>query len=235
MPVMPHWLPKALHRWNLSPKAAIRLQRQLAGQIRVEAPATDFRLIVGLDAAFADEGRTCVAAAVLWDRATREVVNTVVVRRPVRFPYISGLLSFREAPALLWALRRLKDRPDLLMCDGQGRAHPRRLGIASHMGLVTGVPSVGCAKSLLVGTFTPPGLKRGSVSELWHKDELIGEVVRTQTGIRPLFISVGHALDQRTARELTLECAVRYRLPEPTHLADRLVALHKRHGPHEGT
>ncbi len=217
-------LPRPLHSWNLPPRAAIALQRQLADRVVRERPRGPFRWIAGLDAAFSDGGRVCVAAVVLWDARRRLPVECHVARRAVRFPYVPGLLTFREAPALLAALRRLSRRPDVLMFDGQGLAHPRRFGIASHLGVFCGLPSIGCAKSLLVGEFETPGPARGDFSPLLHEGERIGEVVRSQDGIRPLFVSVGHRMDQATARRLVLRCAVRHRLPEPTRLADRLVA-----------
>jgi deoxyribonuclease V len=144
------------------------------------------------------------------------------------FPYVPGLLSFREAPALLAALRKLKRTPNALMCDGQGLAHPRRLGIASHIGIICGLPTIGCAKSRLCGEETMPARQRGSWTSLVDGDEEIGAVLRTQEGVNPLYVSVGHLCDLPTARQLVLHCATRYRLPEPTRLADRLVAAAKR-------
>jgi deoxyribonuclease V len=224
---MPIRLPRALHSWNVTPRLAVTIQRRLAGRVRAETPPRQFRYIAGLDAAFANNGAVCVAAVVIWDLATGEPVESVLARRAVRFPYVPGLLTFREAPALLAALRRVSRQPDALMCDGHGMAHPRRFGIASHLGVFCGLPSIGCAKSVLVGSFEPPGPLRGSVSPLLDGDTVIGETVRTQDGVRPVFVSVGHLMNQKTARELTLACATRFRLPEPTRLADRMVARSK--------
>lgn len=143
--------------------------------------------------------------------------------RPLVFPYIPGLLSFREAPAVLAALRRLRHEPDAIMCDAHGYAHPRRFGLACHVGVICGLPTVGCAKSRLVGAHRAPGRRRGSRTRLRHDGEVIGMVLRTQDAVRPVFVSVGHLVDLDSAARLVLACAVSYRLPEPTRLADRLV------------
>lgn len=184
--------------------------------------------MAGLDAAFSTDGRHCIAGVVLWDSNDHKVVEEHVALRPLVFPYIPGLLSFREVPALLAALRKLRRPPDLLMCDGQGFAHPRRFGIACHVGVICDLPSIGCAKSRLVGTHEEVPSKRGSHVPLLDRDELVGEVVRTQAGINPLFVSIGHQVSLTQARKFVMDCATRFRLPEPTRLADRLVARAKR-------
>ena len=208
------------HPWRLTPSQAIALQRKLAVRVRVKPLPSTVRFVAGLDAAFAAE--ECVAAVVLWDLDRREVVEQHVARAPLCFPYIPGLLSFREAPALLAALKELRQPPDVLMCDGQGLAHPRRFGIACHLGVLAGIPSVGCAKSRLVGEHGEPGRRRGSRAALTDKGERIGTVLRTRDGVRPVFVSVGHLADLPSAEALVLRSAVRYRLPEPTRLADQL-------------
>jgi deoxyribonuclease V len=183
------------------------------------------RLVAGLDAALSADGLSCLGVVVLWDRETGQAIEQCVARRPLLIPYIPGLLSFREAPALIAALARLRRQPHLLMCDGQGRAHPRRFGLACHLGVLTDLPAIGCAKSLLVGKHAGLAQARGSRAPLMHRDELIGQVLRTRAGVRPVVVSVGHrvALDEATA--LVLSCATRYRLPEPTRLADALSKL----------
>lgn len=208
------------HAWKLTPKKAVALQRKLAVRVLIRPLPSGVRWIAGLDAAFSE--KECVAAVVLWDLARREVVEQNVARAPLRFPYIPGLLSFREAPALLAALEKLERRPDVLMCDGQGLAHPRRFGIACHVGVLAGIPAVGCAKSLLVGEYRAPAKRRGSRAALTDHGERVGTVLRTRDGVRPLFISVGHGADLATAEDLVLRCAFRYRLPEPVRLADQL-------------
>jgi deoxyribonuclease V len=217
-------LPRPLHSWSLTPKRAIALQKQLARCVSATPREESPRLVAGLDAAFSPDGRFCIAAAVVWDLDEQRVVEFRIHRHRLRFPYIPGLLSFREAPAILGAIRKLQVAPELLICDGQGIAHPRRFGIASHLGLWLGLPSVGCAKSRLIGTHAEPGKQRGARTELRDREEIIGSVLRTQTGLKPLYVSVGHRIDLGTAEEIVLRTATRHRLPEPTHLADRQVA-----------
>jgi deoxyribonuclease V len=221
-------IPRVPHAWRLSPRQAIRVQQHLAGQVLVIKPETSPRLVAGLDAAFSPDGQYCLAAVVLWDVAGRCVVDQVTAARKLVFPYIPGLLSFREAPALLAALRRLAQTPDVLLCDGQGLAHPRRFGLACHLGVICQCPAIGCAKSRLIGRHEEPGHQRGSYTPLLVEQEVVGEVLRTQTGIKPVYLSVGHRMDLPSARRLVLDCALQYRLPEPTRLADRLVAAEKR-------
>jgi deoxyribonuclease V len=208
------------HDWNLTPAEAIALQRKLAKRVCAAPLPAGVRFIAGLDAAFTRD--VCVTAVVLWDIERRAVIEQQTARRPLLFPYIPGLLSFREAPALLAALKKLRQTPDVLMCDGQGIAHPRRFGIACHLGVLTGLPAVGCAKSLLVGEYREPARRRGSRVALTDRGERVGTVLRTRDGVRPLFVSIGHRVDLTSAEELVLRCAVRYRLPEPTRLADQL-------------
>lgn len=221
-------IPRIPHRWSLTPAKAAALQRELAGQISFVAPRRGLRLVAGIDAAFSVDGRQCIAGVVLWDVVENAVREEVVARRPLRFPYVPGLLSFREAPAVIAALRKLRGMPDALMYDGHGIAHPRRFGIASHVGLLAGLPTVGCAKSLLVGEYRAPGARQGSVSPLIHRGERIGSVLRTREGVKPVFISIGHRIDLLSCESLALACVTRYRLPEPTRLADQLVARAKR-------
>jgi deoxyribonuclease V len=190
--------------------------------------ADEPRLIAGLDAAFSLDERWCLGAAVLWDLASAAVLEVATASRRLRFPYVPGLLSFREAPALLAALRKLRRAPDLLLCDGQGIAHPRRFGIACHLGVWLGLPAVGCAKSRLVGEHEEPAWPRGSVTPLLDRAAVVGAVVRTRDGVRPLYVSPGHRIDVVGATRLVLACATRCRLPEPTRIADQEVARFKR-------
>lgn len=221
-------VPPAPHPWAVSPARAIAIQKRLAGEVRQTPHAGPVRHVAGIDAAFSIDGGHCIAGAVVWDCTDKRVVEWSVARRPLRFPYVPGLLSFREAPAVLAALRGLSGEPDALICDAQGLAHPRRFGLACHVGLIVGRPTVGCAKSLLVGRFRPPGPARGSRSALLHDGERVGTVLRTRERVRPVFVSVGHAIDLRSAERLVLRCSAGYRLPEPTRLADRLVAAEKK-------
>lgn len=217
-------LPRVPHSWSLSPKQAVALQTRLASQVSRQAAATSYRLIAGLDAAFSVDGRYCLAAVVLWDLRDREMVEQHTATRRLTFPYVPGLLSFRETPALLMALRKLKRSPDVLICDGQGYAHPRRFGLACHLGVLTHIPSIGCGKTRLIGSHEPVPARREASVPLWDHEEQIGTVLRTRNGVRPLYLSIGHRMDLPTACRLVLECAGRYRLPEPTRLADHIVS-----------
>lgn len=221
-------IPRPTHRWSVTPRRAVAIQRDLAERVVCTGNAPNARWVAGVDAAYADGGKTCVAAVVLWDRVMDAVCEQYVVSRPVRFPYVPGLLSFREAPAVLMALRRLGRDPDLILVDGHGLAHPRRFGIACHVGLLADRETIGCAKSILVGVAEEPGWRRGDSAPLLHQDERIGLALRTREGVRPVYVSVGHRLSLRSALYWTLACCTRFRLPEPTRLADRLVAQHSR-------
>jgi deoxyribonuclease V len=190
-------------------------------------PRRAIRFVAGTDCAFPKGGDRCVAAVVLWDFERRKVLEEQVAVRKLTFPYVPGLLSFREAPAVLAALRKLRREPDCLLLDGHGFAHPRRFGLACHVGVLTGKPTIGCAKSRLTGSHDEPDRTRGSRTPLEDEAVTLGTVLRTRDDVKPVFVSVGHRIDLGTAEKVVLACAVRYRLPEPTRLADRLVAAAK--------
>ena len=215
------------HRWDISPSEAVALQKKLASQILIEPLEREVKTIAGVDCAFSDDG-DIIAAAVLCDAETMEILESASVRRPCRFPYISGLLSFREAPAVIEALRKLPSRPDLLMCDGQGLAHPRGVGLACHVGLWVDIPTVGVAKSRLVGEHRQPGPRRGARTQLLYKGKIVGSVLRTRDGVKPLYVSVGHRLTLSEAIRWVLRSGRGVRLPEPTRQADQLVAQCKK-------
>lgn len=185
-------------------------------------------LVAGSDCAISRDERSCVAAVVTYSLSQREVVEQQVAWSPLRFPYIPGLLSFREAPAVLAALRKLHGVPDVLLCDAHGLAHPRRFGLASHVGVITGLPTVGCAKTRLVGRHEEPGMRRGCRRALIHRGQRVGTVLRTRDGVKPLFVSVGHGIDLPSAERVVLACSKRYRLPEPQRFAHQLAA-HAKH------
>ena len=226
-----------LHAWDLSPRDAIALQKALAGAVvRSDrfgpGGRRAIRRVAGVDAAFADGGRVIRAAAVMLDYPGLGVTGQVVVERPTAFPYVPGLLSFREVPALLEAVAQLPTMPDLILCDGHGYAHPRRFGLACHLGLWLDVPTIGVAKSRLTGAHDEPGPARGDVARLLaargaRPGERIGAVLRTREKVKPVYVSAGHRVSLRTAVALTLACATRYRLPEPTRLADKLSKAHR--------
>jgi deoxyribonuclease V len=214
----------APHGWSVSPAEAAQIQRTLASRIRQRRLRAAARLVAGVDAAFSPDGRSCIAAAVVWDAQRRITVEQYVAVRRVRFPYVPGLLSFRETPALIAALRKLRTEPDVVICDAHGIAHPRRFGLACHVGILCRRPTIGCAKSRLVGTHDEPGWAHGAAAPLRDSGEVVGAAVRTRAGVRPVYVSVGHLIDLRSALRVVLDCAVGYRLPEPTRLADHLAA-----------
>ena len=217
-------IPAPPHGWSVTPFRAVAIQKELAARVRLRPLRGPLRRIAGIDAAFSRDGRFCIAAVVVWDRFGRRIVERRAARRPLRFPYIPGLLSFREAPAILAALRKLSTEPDLLMCDGHGLAHQRRFGIACHIGLLAALPAMGCAKSPLVGDHLPPGPGRGSRGPLMHRGEVVGAALRTRDAVKPVYVSAGHDIDLPTAIRVALQCSTGCRLPEPVRLADRYVA-----------
>jgi deoxyribonuclease V len=208
-----------LHRWELSPKEAIELQKQLASRVDTRTPLVQCDLIAGADISYNRFSPVFYASVVVLRTSDWTVIEKQDVIRESTFPYIPGLLSFREAPAILEALRNVKHQPNAVMIDGHGIAHPRRIGIASHVGLFLDLPTIGCAKSLLIGTHRVPGQKRGSLAALMHKGETIGSIVRTRDKVKPVFVSVGHKIDQASAVRLVLQGAQGYRIPEPTRQA----------------
>lgn len=227
----PNSIPRAPHAWRLTPGAAVAVQNRLRQQVRIVSGSSP-RRIVGLDCAF--EGADILAVAVVWDVGLARVVETRGARAKVGFPYVPGLLSFREVPVMLNVLRRLRTPFDAVMCDGQGIAHPRRLGLASHLGVIVEMPTFGCAKSRLLGTHEPVGPHRGDRQPLLDGGERVGTVLRTRDNVRPVYVSPGHLCDHDDAVGWVLACGVGYRLPEPTRLADRYVAAYKRQGSYRG-
>ncbi len=196
--------------------------------VRVEPLVGEVETVAGADCALLDGGQKIVAAAVLCDAGSMEVLATAREIRPCRMPYIPGLLSFREAPAVIAALKKLPRRPDLLMCDGQGLVHPRGLGLACHVGLWLDLPMIGVAKSRLCGEHRVPGARRGCRTQLRYKGRTVGAVVRTRTSVKPLYVSVGHRITLTEAVQWTLRCGRGVRLPEPTRRAHQAVTAVKR-------
>lgn len=208
----------------MSPRQAAEIQQQLATRVVRQWSGTPVHLVAGADCAYSKDGTHSAAAVVVWDPDTHKVIESGTAFSEIRFPYIPGLLAFREAPALLKALERLNTRPQLLICDGHGIAHPRRFGLASHVGMLSGIPAIGCAKRRLWGTCVDPDSSRGSSSPLVERSEVIGMVLRTRSGVKPVFVSVGHLIDLPLAERIILSCTHRYRLPEPLRLAHRCAA-----------
>ncbi len=211
------------HSWDISPAEAIELQKKLAAKVRIKKIPRKIRTIAGVDCAFLEGGKKIVAAAILCDAETLEVLESATEMQTCRFSYVPGLLSFREAPAVIAAVRKLKTRPDLLMCDGQGLAHPRGLGLASHVGLWLDLPTIGVAKSRLCGHHRQPGENRGCRAQLRHEGRVVGTVLRTRTNVKCLYISPGHLVTLDESVKWTLRCNRGVRLPEPTRRAHQFV------------
>jgi deoxyribonuclease V len=210
---------KDLHSWQVSPAEALDIQLKLASQVSRTNEVLKPRFIAGLDISVNREQGTATGAAVVLSYPQMELVEAKIIAGSVDFPYVPGLLSFREAPLTLAACQQLSVTPDLFLVDGQGIAHPRRLGLASHLGLFLDVPTIGCAKSRLCGRHLVPPEEAGSYAELVDGDETIGAVLRTRTGVNPIYVSIGHRVDLEAAIYWVLECCRGYRLPEPTRLA----------------
>jgi deoxyribonuclease V len=217
-----------MHDWPTTLEEAQAIQQRLRDQVIVHDDFGEVRTIAGVDAGYEGDPQAeqsiARAAVVVLAYPSLEPLDYVVERRPAPMPYVPGFLSFREAPAVLAALDELRVRPDLLICDGQGIAHPRRLGIATHIGLLSGIPSIGCAKSLLVGRHDPVPDERGAYVPLIHRGEQIGVVLRTRVGVKPVFISVGHRIGLPSAISFVMSCVTKYRLPETTRAADGLAS-----------
>lgn len=206
-------------RDELTPRAAVARQRVLAARV-VRTGRPRVRTVLGVDTSIRAE--RVHAALCLFSFPELELLTSATAERPLEFPYIPGLLAFRELPALLEAYARLRATPDLLLVDGHGLAHPRRFGIACHLGLELDRPSIGCGKSLLVGEHRVPGPRRGARTQLRHRGEVVGACLRTRTGVKPVYVSIGHRIELGEAVRVVLTCARSYRLPEPIRCADQM-------------
>ena len=205
--------------WHLSPTEAIETQRRLAAEVSRQSRGIEPRFIAGVDISVRRGEEIATGSVVVLNYPELKVVETKVARGRLDFPYIPGLLSFRELPLTLAAFEQLSITPDLILVDGQGIAHPRRIGIASHLGLFLDIPTIGCAKSLLCGSHEAPDIEPGSYARIIDKGETIGAALRTKAGVKPVYVSIGHKIDLPTAIDWVLKCCRGYRLPEPTRLA----------------
>jgi deoxyribonuclease V len=213
----------SLHSWDLNTAEARALQRELAARVDANRPLAPYQTVGGADVSYNKYSPTLFAAVVVLRADTLEMIERAGVVAEARFPYVPGLLSFREAPAVIEAFGKLSVRPDVLICDGQGIAHPRRLGLASHLGLWLEIPTIGCAKSHLFGAYEEPGPERGDWSPMTDGDEVIGAVLRTRARVKPLFVSPGHLCDLEGAIATVLATAPKYRQPTTTRLAHNYV------------
>ena len=213
------------HRWDLSPAGAKAVQQRLAQKVvrrTIHSPGQNLYSVAGVDCSYQND--IVQAAVVVLRYADLQPLAEAVARQAAAFPYRPGMLAFREGPAICNAIARLPLQPDLLIFDGHGIAHPRRFGIASHIGLLAGIASIGCGKTRLIGECKPPAAKRGSYSLLVDREEIVGAAVRTRSNVAPVFVSIGHGVDLSDSIRHVLHCCRRYRLPETTRRADRLAA-----------
>ncbi|HEY9632474.1 MAG TPA: deoxyribonuclease V [Coleofasciculaceae cyanobacterium] len=212
------------HEWPLTAEEAIAIQNQLQPEVITEDQLGDVRYVAGVDMGFEEGGAVSRAAVVVLSFPELELQEQAIARRPTTFPYIPGFLSFREIPAVLDAMEKISTMPDLILCDGQGIAHPRRFGIASHLGVLIDMPTIGVAKSLLVGKHDELPEEKGSWQPLRYRGGIIGAVLRSRTSVKPLYVSSGHRVSLPTAIDYVLRCTTKYRLPETTRLADKLAS-----------
>lgn len=210
--------------WQLTPAQAIALQQELRDRVVRQDRFTPPRRVAGVDVGFEAQGTITRAAVAVLDFPSLTPLEQAIARQPTRFPYVPGLLSFREIPAILQALEQLSQPPDLLLCDGQGLAHPRRFGLACHLGLLTDIPAIGVAKSRLIGSHGDLPVEKGAWVPLTDKGEVIGAVLRTRSGVNPLYVSIGHRISLHSAIRYVLACTTRYKLPETTRAAHRLAS-----------
>lgn len=212
---------RKLHSWNVSTREARDIQLRLRDKLQPVWDGRKVRTVAGADVGFPDKN-TVLATVVVLSFPDLEVLESSLSTQDCTFPYVPGLLTFREAPGLLSALESIETTPDVLLCDGQGIAHQRRMGLAAHMGLLLAIPVIGCAKSVLCGAFDQPGEKRGDYSYMFDKGEIIGAAVRTRDRVKPVYVSTGNRIDLATAIDLVLRCSPKYRIPRPLRLAHNL-------------
>jgi deoxyribonuclease V len=217
-----------LHSWRVSPREAAQIQTRLRGRLELVDRLPVIRHVAGADLAFNLDEDCAIAGVVVYRFPEMEEIERKWGDSRIAFPYVPGLLSFREGPALLKVFARLKNKPDLIFCDGHGYAHPRRFGVASHLGLLLDTPTIGCAKSILIGTYERLPLEAGAWAPLRDRDEVIGAALRTRTGVNPIYVTQGHRVSLATALKFTLAVGDGYRIPRPTRDADHFVAAVKR-------
>lgn len=216
-----------VHKWAVTPQEAIAIQKELSGKVIKQDNFDVIRRVAGVDVGFEQGGKITRAAIVVLTFPSLELVDRSISRLPTQFPYIPGLLSFRELPAVLNALKTLNEKPDIFLCDGQGIAHPRRFGIACHLGVLIDRPTIGVGKTRLTGKHDAVPDKRGAWCPLHDRGEVIGAVLRTREGVKPIYVSTGHRVSLETAIDIVMRCTTRYKLPETTRMAHNLASHHK--------
>ena len=216
---------KQRHNWNLTTSEAKTIQEELRKEVitedKFEKPV---KYVAGVDMGFEADGTISRAAVAVLSFPDLQLQEQTIAKRPTSFPYIPGFLSFREIPAVLDALEKINITPDIILCDGQGLAHPRRLGIACHLGVILDIPTIGVAKSWLIGDYEEVSQQKGSWKYLIHNNETIGALLRTRENVKPLYVSSGHRISLPTAIDYVLQCTPKYRLPETTRIADKLAS-----------
>ncbi|AFZ16422.1 deoxyribonuclease V [Allocoleopsis franciscana] len=212
------------HPWPLTVEEAIAIQNQLQPEVITEDQLGEVQYVAGVDVGFENDYAISRAAVAVLSFPDLQLVEQAIARRPTTFPYVPGFLSFREVPVVIDALEQVSTIPDLILCDGQGIAHPRRFGLACHLGVLTNMPTIGVAKSLLIGKHEELPVEKGSWQPLRYKGGIVGAVLRSRTGVRPLYVSPGHRISLDTAIDYTLRCITKYRLPETTRWADKLAS-----------
>ncbi len=212
------------HEWPLTAEEAIAIQNQLQPEVITEDQLGEVKYVAGVDLGFEEDGAVSRAAVAVLSFPELQLIEHAIAKRPTTFPYIPGFLSFREVPAVIDALEKVNTTPDLIVCDGQGIAHPRHFGIACHLGVLADIPTIGAAKSLLVGKHDELPLEKGSWQPLRYRGKIVGAVVRSRTGVKPLYVSPGHRISLPTAIDYVLRCTTKYRLPETTRWADKLAS-----------
>ena len=215
------------HDWSVSPKQAIHIQKQLRHRLRTDLELKQVRRVAGVDVAYVPRTRQSFASVAVLDFPSLDLVESACARLPTEFPYLPGLLSFREIPPILAAWQTLAGSVDLILTDGHGLAHPRRFGIGCHLGLELGLPTIGIGKTRLCGDYSPPGRSKGSTAVLHDRGEVIGSVIRSRTDVKPIFVSVGYGLPLETCVGWVFQLITRYRLPEPIRQAHRLAEASK--------
>lgn len=216
--------PRLVHEWGLSEVQAVELQKKLASKVVTHDHNLNcVNYVAGVDVAYDEKSNNQFAAVVVLDANSFELIDSSIAQESVKFPYIPGLFSFREMPTIAKALKKLKTIPDLIVCDGQGVAHPRRFGLACHLGIMFNIPTIGCGKTRLLGDANEPGPNRGDSEPLMDSGKVVGSVLRTQDNIKPLFVSIGHLISLKTACEWIIKLTPQFRLPETTRQADQLV------------
>ena len=214
---------RELHSWDVTPREAVDIQERLRGKVSTSDSYTEIRLIAGADVSYSRNENSVHSAVGVFSFPKLRLIEQQTATVRTGFPYIPGLLTFREGPALIECFKKLRNIPHAIIFDGQGICHPRRMGIASHMGVLLDIPSIGCAKSHLHGEFRMPELDKGSYTDIKDKDgTVIGACLRTRTGVRPVFVSIGHKVSLNTAVDVIMRCATRYRMPEPSRFAHTL-------------